>query len=82
MSFIIYSDNCIPCKFKKDYRVVLDFAHKNNIHVVDRRVVIKPEWREEAISRSDIDMPYIYNEDTKASVRLKDVTIEQLNNLL
>ena len=82
MTLIIYTDRCVPCVYKHDFKLVKQFAKKNDYNVQVRRTAISKDWQREAKEVSDIELPYIYNPDTTASVRLQGVNEQELSRLL
>lgn len=79
---IIYTDKCLNCKYAQEVKQLRKFGQLNNLHVITRRTVMDSNWLQESKDRSDIEMPYVYNESTQVSIQLKGVTQEDLAKLL
>jgi len=45
---IIYTDKCMSCRYKEQWRIVRNYARANNEKIEIRRTTLKPEWQIEA----------------------------------
>lgn len=81
MALVIYSNTCLPCSHKQELKIIKQFASDRNIHVIDRRVVLKKEWQEEAHKVSGLELPFLYNQETGRSIPIKNLSLETLEGV-
>lgn len=70
---IVYTDICVPCKYKAHLRLLNHVAKQLKVDVKILETKYRPELLAEARERSKLPLPFVYNEDSGQSIELKNI---------
>jgi hypothetical protein len=67
---VVYTNKCIPCKYKSEIRAVNSIARSLNTGVIIKEVRSNKALMKQAAMVSDVALPFVYNTDKKSSISL------------
>lgn len=70
---IVYTNVCTPCKYRSQMRHIDNRARELNTKVKTVETKYNPEFLKQSQEVSDVQLPFVYNTDTRSSLSLNEV---------
>lgn len=80
-NLIIYANRCLTCKWRKELRIITNWAARNDMDVTTKRTDLDLESRAEAQELS-IEQPFVYSPTTNKTIRLIGISDAEMDWLL
>lgn len=71
---VVYSKTCAPCKYRVELIHIKKFARSIGAEVKIVETLSRADLEKEAKLLSEIDMPFVYNTNTRSSMALTEVS--------